>query len=231
VLRLESGISLYFGSDTPGSFAEFTVVPAANACAVRSTLSDAELASFPCAYTAAENMVTRAAVTSGERVLVSGASGGVGSAAVQLARRRGASVIAIAGRSKAAAIESLGASLVLPREADLLSALGSESIEVVLDTVGGEGFEERLQLLVRTGRYAIAGAIAGPVVALDLRTLYLRLLGCTIPEPGVFANLVGYIERGEIRPLVSASYPMTEIVAAQTEFMRKAHTGKIVLTL
>jgi NADPH:quinone reductase-like Zn-dependent oxidoreductase len=234
VLRLESGISLYFGSDTPGSFAEFTVVPAANARAVRSTLSDAELASFPCAYTAAENMATRAAVTSGARVLVTGASGGVGSAAVQLARRRGASVIAIAGRSKAAAIESLGASLVLPREADLLSALGSESIEVVLDTVGGEGFEERLQLLVRTGRYAIAGAIAGPVVALDLRTLYLkdlRLLGCTIPEPGVFANLVGYIERGEIRPLVSASYPMTEIVAAQTEFMRKAHTGKIVLTL
>jgi NADPH:quinone reductase-like Zn-dependent oxidoreductase len=234
VLRGASATPLYFGSDTQGSFAEFTVVPASNARAVRSALSDAELASFPCAYTAAENMVTRAGVMAGERVLVTGASGGVGSAAVQLASRRGAVVIAIAGRSKAAAIHALGASQVLPREADLPAALGRESIEVVVDTVGGDGFGQLLDVLVRTGRCAVAGAIAGPVVALDLRTLYLkdlRLLGCTIPEPEVFANLIGYIERGEIRPLISASYPLTEIVAAQNEFMRKSHIGKIVLTL
>jgi NADPH:quinone reductase-like Zn-dependent oxidoreductase len=234
VLRPASGKPLYFGSDTQGSFAEFTVVPASNARAVRSTLSDAELASFPCAYTAAENMLTRASLTAGERVLVTGASGGVGSAAVQLARRRGASVIAVAGRSKAAAVQALGASLVLAREADLLSALGRESIEVVIDTVGGNGFGQLLEVLVRGGRYTIAGAIAGPLVALDLRTLYLkdlRLLGCTIPEPEVFANLIGYIERGEIRPLISASYPLAEIVLAQNEFMRKSHIGKIVLTV
>jgi NADPH:quinone reductase-like Zn-dependent oxidoreductase len=158
VLRPASGKPLYLGSDTQGSFAEFTVVPASNARAVRSTLSDAELASFPCAYTAAENMLTRASLTAGERVLVTGASGGVGSAAVQLARRRGASVIAVAGRSKAAAVQALGASLVLAREADLLSALGCESVEVVIDTVGGTGFGQLLEVLVRSGRYAVAGA-------------------------------------------------------------------------
>ena len=234
VLRAASARPRYFGSDTNGAFAEFTVVPASNACLVRSPLSDAELASFPCAYTAAENMLTRAAVTAGERVLVTGASGGVGSAAVQLARRRGASVVAIAERSKVAAIQALGASLVLPRDADALSALGRESIEVVVDVVGGNQFGQQLQLLTRSGRYAIAGAIAGPLVELDLRTLYLndlRLLGCTIPEPQVFASLIGYIERGEIRPVISASYPLAEIVSAQREFMRKAHVGKIVLTL
>ncbi|HEY2340351.1 MAG TPA: alcohol dehydrogenase family protein [Steroidobacteraceae bacterium] len=234
VLREASARPRYFGSDTNGSFAEFTVVPASNARLVRSTLSDAELASFPCAYTAAENMLTRAAVTAGERVLVTGASGGVGSAAVQLAKRRGASVVAIAERSKAATIQALGASLVLPRDADPLSALGRESIEVVVDVVGGNQFGQRLEVLTRSGRYAIAGAIAGPLVALDLRTLYLndlRLLGCTIPEPEVFASLIGYIERGEIRPVISASYPLAEIVNAQHEFMRKSHVGKIVLTL
>jgi len=234
VLREASARPRYFGSDTNGSFAEFTVVPASNARLVRSTLSDAELASFPCAYTAAENMLARAAVAAGERVLVTGASGGVGSAAVQLAKRRGATVVAIAERSKAAAIQALGASLVLPRDADPLSALGRESIEVVVDVVGGNQLGQRLEVLARSGRYAIAGAIAGPLVALDLRTLYLndlRLLGCTIPEPEVFASLIGYIERGEIRPVIGASYPLAEIVRAQHEFMRKSHVGKIVLTL
>jgi len=234
VLREVSARPRYFGSDTNGSFAEFTVVTASNARLVRSTLSDAELASFPCAYTAAENMLARAAVAAGERVLVTGASGGVGSAAVQLAKRRGATVVAIAERSKAAAIQALGASLVLPRDADPLSALGRESIEVVVDVVGGNQLGQRLEVLARSGRYAIAGAIAGPLVALDLRTLYLndlRLLGCTIPEPEVFASLIGYIERGEIRPVIGASYPLAEIVRAQHEFMRKSHVGKIVLTL
>jgi NADPH:quinone reductase-like Zn-dependent oxidoreductase len=179
-------------------------------------------------------MLARAAVAAGERVLVTGASGGVGSAAVQLAQRRGASVVAIAERAKAAAIHALGAALVLPRDADPLAALGRESIEVVVDVVGGDQLGQRLEVLARNGRYAIAGAIAGPVVALDLRTLYLndlRLLGCTIPEPEVFANLIGYIERGEIRPVIGASYPLAEIVSAQQEFMRKSHVGKIVLTL
>ena len=234
VLRTAGGRARYFGSDTQGAFAQFTVVPASNARPVRSALSDVELASFPCAYLAAENMLTRAAVTRGETILVTGASGGVGSAAVQLGRRRGATVIAIAEPAKAHAIEALGAARVLPRAASLLPALGRESIDAVIDVVGGGGFAQRLEVLVRTGRYAVAGAIAGADVRLDLRTLYLKdlcLLGCTIPDQDVFANLVGYIERGEIRPLISATYPLEEIAAAQSLFMRKSHVGKIVLTM
>jgi NADPH:quinone reductase-like Zn-dependent oxidoreductase len=234
VVRPDSGVPLYFGSDIPGAFAEFVAVPTRNAVVVNSTLSDIELASFPCAYLAAENMLTRAAVVAGETVLVTGASGGVGSAAVQLARRRGARVIAIAGASKAGALAALGAARVLPREASLLDELGAESVDAVIDVVGGSGFSDILKVLAREGRYAIAGAIAGPVVELDLRTLYLkdlRLLGCTIPDKDVFPNLVRYIERGEIRPLVSATFPLRAIAAAQESFMRKSHVGKIVLVL
>ena len=224
--------AIYFGSEIDGAFAEYAVAPSRHAHAVDCAWSDAELASIPCAYSAAENMLTRAGLAAGETVLVTGASGGVGSAAVQLAKRRGARVIGVAGADKAAAVRAIGADRTIDRGADLLNELGRESVEVVIDVVGGSQFDELLQLLKRGGRYAVAGAIAGPIVSLDLRTLYLkdlRLLGCTVIEPTVFPNLVSYIERGEIRPLVAATYPLNEIVAAQQAFLEKAHIGKIVL--
>lgn len=222
----------YFGADRDGAFAEFASVPSVNARKIVSNLSDVELASFPCSYLAAENMLSRAALAPHQTVLVTGASGGVGSAAVQLARRRGARVIAVAGASKAAGLRALGAERVLAREADLVSELGAESVEAIIDSVGGAHFPQHLQILRRGGRYAVAGAVAGATVTLDLRTLYLKdltLLGCTIPEPDLFTALLGYIEAGEIRPLISASYPLREIVAAQQAFLEKKHLGKIVL--
>lgn len=225
---------VYFGSDCPGAFADYVSVPSVNAHRITSPLTDAELASFPCSYCAGENMLARAGLRAGETVLVTGASGGVGSAAVQLARRRGAHVIALAAAEKAANVARLGAALVLPRDADLVSAIARQSVDVVVDVVGGKQFPALLNLLRRGGRYAVAGAIAGPIVELDLRTLYLkdlRLLGCTIPECGVFADLVGYIERGEIRPVVGETYPLASIVDAQRAFLTKGHTGKIVLLL
>jgi NADPH:quinone reductase-like Zn-dependent oxidoreductase len=224
--------AIYFGSECDGAFAQYARVPAAHAYAIRSPLSDAELASFPCAYSAAENMLTRLNLTAGETVLVTGASGGVGSAAVQLAKRRGAMVLAIARASKAAAVSSLGASRVLERDEDVLAALGRERIDAVVDVVGGDQFTKLLDVLRRGGRYAVAGAIAAPVVSLDLRTLYLkdlRLLGCTVLDETVFKNLVGYIERNEIRPLVASVHPLSAIIEAQQEFSLKQHTGKIVL--
>ena len=222
----------YFGSDCDGAFAGFACVPAANAVAVQSSLSDAELASFPCAYLAAENMLTRASVAAGDTVLVTGASGGVGSAAVQLAHRRGATVVAVVAGAKARAVEALGADRVVARGTDLAAALGRDVVTVVIDVVGGDQFPVLLGLLAREGRYAVAGAIAGADVALDLRTLYLKdlaLFGCTIPAPGVFETLVRHIERGEIRPLVSAKYALRDMAAAQADFLRKSHVGKIVL--
>jgi NADPH:quinone reductase-like Zn-dependent oxidoreductase len=223
---------LYFGSECDGAFAEFAVAPSAYAHPIESALSDIELASFPCAYSAAENMLTRVSLDAGETVLVTGASGGVGSAAVQLARRRGARIIAVAGAGKAAAVAALGADQVIDRTADPELVVGAESVDVVVDVTGGSGFAARLAVLRRGGRYTSAGAIAGPVVELDLRTLYLKDLsffGATVLAEGVFASLVRYIERAEIRPLVAAVLPLPEIIAAQQQFLAKAHTGKIVL--
>jgi NADPH:quinone reductase-like Zn-dependent oxidoreductase len=224
--------AIYFGSECDGAFAEFAKAPAAHAHKIVSDLSDAELASFPCAYSAAENMLTRAGLGSGESVLVTGASGGVGSAAVQLAKRRGATVLAVASAAKASLVASLGADRVILRDIDLIGEIGRESVDAVIDVVGGPQFPQLLEALRRGGRYAVAGAIGGPAVELDLRTLYLkdlRLLGCTILEPEVFRNLVGYIERAEIGPVVASIYPLSAIIEAQREFLTKRHTGKIVL--
>ena len=78
----------------------------------------------------------------------------------------------------------------------------------------------------------MAGAIAGPLVELDLRSLYLKDLsffGCAILDERVFADLIGYIERGEIRPVVAAIYSLSAIAEAQQTFLEKGFTGKIVL--
>jgi NADPH:quinone reductase-like Zn-dependent oxidoreductase len=224
----------YFGSEVDGAFAEFSCAPSVHAHAIDSPLSDAELASFPCAYSAAENMLTRIALQAREHVLITGASGGVGSAAVQLAKRRGAQVTAVAGADKAEAVRAIGADHVIARDADLAALFGPEHFDAAVDIVGGVQFASILNILKRGGRYGVAGAISGPIVDLDLRTLYLKdlhLLGCTILEPEVFPNLISYIERGEIKPLVAATFPLAEIVSAQEAFLTKRHVGKIVLTV
>ena len=220
------------GSECNGGFAEFVAMRASQAYAIDSDLSDVELASFPCAYSTAENMLHRAGVKSGETVFITGASGGVGSAAVQLAKRRGATVIAQTSASKAGDLLELGASRTVDRNATLQQEIGSETIDVVIDIVGGPTWPQLLEVLKRGGRYVVSGAIAGPMVELDLRTLYLKdltFLGCTAQHPDVFGNLVGYIERGDVKPLVARTYPLKDIVSAQQEFQLKQHIGKIVL--
>ncbi|MGY0488869.1 alcohol dehydrogenase family protein [Streptomyces sp. WG-D5] len=220
-----------FGSECDGGFAQFTVAPARETHAVRSDWSDAELAAVPCAYSTAENMLHRAGVGA-EYVLVTGASGGVGLAAVQLAKRRGATVVAVCSAAKADGVRAQGADRVVDRGADLVAELGRGTVDVVLDLVGGPQFPQLLDLLRRGGRYAVAGAIGGPSSEIDLRTLYLRDLsafGCTFQEDEVFENLIGYIERDEVRPVVSRTYPLADIARAQEEFLTKKHLGKLVL--
>lgn len=227
----------YFGSERDGGFAQYTTTHVRNIGVIECELSDAELATFSCSYTTAEGMLWRANVGEGDRVLITGASGGVGSALVQLAKRRGAFVIALSSPAKHETIRSLGADVVLERAPDDLSAAlkaatGQDTVSVVCDIVGGPYWPNLLDVLQRGGRYACSGAIAGPVVELDLRTLYLKdlaLHGSTVIPPNIFPDLVGYIERGEVKPLLAASYPLADLKDAQTAFMDKSHVGNIVV--
>ncbi|GAA0786685.1 alcohol dehydrogenase family protein [Roseibium denhamense] len=214
-----------FGSEYDGGFAQFAVTYAEDAITVTSELSDVELASFPCAYSTAEGMIQRSGLGA-ESVLITGASGGVGSAAIQLAKRRGAHVTAMTTPGKAGDLRALGADATLNRD----DVVPKRVFDVVLDLVGGPGFPGLVEGLVSGGRYAVSGAIAGPVVELDLRTLYLQdisFFGCTRQKASVFTDLVGYIERGEIRPSLARTYDLKDLRAAQEDFLSKRNVGKI----
>lgn len=224
----------YFGSECNGGFAQYVTVADRHAYGINSALSNVELASFPCSYSTAENMLTRAAVKTGETVLITGASGGVGSAAVQLAKARGAKVIAVTSPAKSSSLQDIGADKILHRGDDYVAKLGNNSVDAVIDLVGGSQWPELLNILRPHGRYAVSGAIAGPLVELDIRTLYLKDLsffGCTVLEPEVFGNLVALIESGKIAPLVAQTFALNQINEAQASFQNKTHTGKIVLTV
>jgi NADPH:quinone reductase-like Zn-dependent oxidoreductase len=229
----------YFGSDVDGGFAEWCVAPARNVHPVDSAWSDAELATFACSASTAENLLTKTAVAAGQSVVVSGASGGVGTAVLQLARARGAHVIAVASAAKTEGLAAIGADVVVDRnEPDLAAALRraapAGAIHAVVDVVGGSMLGPLLGALTRGGHYASAGAIAGPIVELDWRTVIygdLHLDGATVCPPGTFARVVEHIEAGRLRPVLAATYPLAKLVAAQQAFVAKQHVGNIVVTM
>jgi NADPH:quinone reductase-like Zn-dependent oxidoreductase len=227
----------YLGSEVDGGFAEYVTVPSDNAHRVDSDWSDVELASIPCSYATAEHMLHRAGVADDQWVLVTGASGGVGGALVQLARRRGAKVVAVTSGSKMEAVQDLGAEVVLDRTRDDLADAvvdATGGVDVFADVVGGDGFAPLLPTVRRGGHYTTAGAVAGPVVPLDLRVLYLHDLtfhGATVLPPAVFANLVAYVERGEIRPVVARTFDLADLAEAQETFMARQHVGAIVIEI
>ncbi len=224
--------NIWMGSDFDGAFAQFVKVPAGEVFAVKCDWSDAELATIPCAYGTAENMVHRGKVSKTENVLVPGASGGVGSAVMQLVKRRGANVTAIAAKAKMEKVLSLGADHVIDRDDDVVACLGENSMDVIIDNVAGPAFGGLLKVLKPGGRYVSSGAIGGPLVTLDMRTFYLKdlkLIGCTSWDEPVFPNLISYIQRGELQPLVAKIFPLERIADAQREFLRKNHVGNFVL--
>ncbi|NNE81157.1 MAG: zinc-binding dehydrogenase [Silicimonas sp.] len=223
----------YFGSERDGGFAQYTTLPERNALTVRSDFTDAELATFSCSYSTALGMLTRAGVGAHDSVLVPGASGGVGGALVQLARIRGARVIAMASEPKHEDVARLGPDRILPRAPDdLRAALGDERITVVADVVGGPYWPNLIDILERGGRYTCSGAIAGPIVDFDLRTFYLNDLtftGSTVIDLSVMPELIGLIESGDLSPALAATYPLKDLHTAQTAFIEKTHTGNIVV--
>ena len=216
------------GSEFDGAFAQYCVVRAQHLHDVTaSPLSDIEIGAMPCAHGTAHNLLTRAHVAVGERVLVTGASGGVGLAAVQLALLRGAVVTAQCALNKSAPLRQMGA-LILDRA----TPPKARSFDVVIDVVGGDGFSERLDALKPGGRYATSGAVGGPMVTGDLRTIYLNdltLHGATHQPREVFAGLVTLINTARIRPVVSNTYPMRDIARAQADLIAGTFPGKLVL--
>lgn len=226
----------YIGHGRDGGYAEYVAVPSENAHEMTTGISDAELATFCCAYLTAEQMLVRSRLAAGERVLVTGASGGVGSAIIQLARARGAIPYAVTSAGKEDALRAIGAEGVLLRDtADLVAEVArvvDGPVDVVADLVAGPMFNDLLRILRPEGRYSTAGAIGGPVVDLDLRTMYLKQLelhGSSQGTRSAFRRLAGYIEDGTIRPLLDRTFRLSDFHEAQRTFMGKTYIGKLVV--
>jgi NADPH:quinone reductase-like Zn-dependent oxidoreductase len=231
----EPPIEGVLGSEQDGAFAEYLCVPADRVHDVTDApLSDEQLACLPIAYGTATGMLERAVLGAGERVLVTGASGGVGIALVQLAAARGAQVVAVTNRRTADAVVRAGASHVVLRDvAPLQEQLaGAGPFAVIADVVGGPSFGALLGALGTDGRLVTCGAVAGPVVEIDLRVLYLQrrtLIGSTMHTPSQFRRLVQDARAGRLDPPVARTYPLTEIHQAQQDFVSGDHVGKLVL--
>ncbi len=221
------------GSEADGGFAQF------HSCAVDrlrdvsgSPLTDAQLACLPTAYGTAMGMINRSPAKPGDRVLVTGASGGVGMAGVQLLAAKGCHVVARTSPSKRELVRSAGAVELSVRGDDDIADL--DPVAVVLDVVGGEEFGSLIDRLADGGTLVVAGAIAGPVFPFDVRRLYLHqrtIVGSTMHTPTDFDDLAAIATAGTIAPVVAATYSLDDLAEAQRHFASKDFVGKIVLTM
>ncbi len=227
------------GEHTDGGFAEYAVVPAANLMQIP------EGVSFEVAAAAALNFVTgwhglmdRARLGAGERVLVTGASGGVGTAAVQIARHAGATVLAVtSGPDSVARVRQLGAHAVWDRlEEDWVAGVRSETrgagVDVILDSVGGPMWKGMLRSLGVQGRLVSYGATAGPRVEIDLRHVFwkqLSIMGSTMGRPEEFRRVMRLGFEGAMAPVVDRVLPLEEAQRAHELLEAGEVFGKLVL--
>lgn len=233
-----------------GGHADYIVVPTRALWAIPDTLSFPDAAALPnVVVTAHDAIVTNAALTAGESVLITAGSSGVGTAAIQIARLLGATPVLVTTRSpeKAAALRALGATEVLdttlPSWPDAVRALTEHGVAVTIDQVGGQLFPGLLQVMALCGRYVSVGRNDGPVADLDLDLLArnrLRLIGVTFRtrtaeealqcSERCAADLAGAIQRGALRPVLDRVFPLAELPAAHAYMLSNRQFGKIVLS-
>ncbi|MEX0935427.1 MAG: zinc-binding dehydrogenase [Gemmatimonadota bacterium] len=227
------------GEHTQGGFAEYAVVPAANLLQVPDEVSFETAAAAGLVFvTAWRALVTRGGVRAGESVLVTGGSGGVATAAIQIAARSGARVCVLtSGKENAERVRELGAEVVLDRTegsiAEVLEdGLGKATIDLALDSVGEPAWDGLIRVLKVRGRLVSIGATAGPKPGIDLRHVFwkqLSILGSTMGSPAEFRQVMRLVFRGAFRPVVDAILPLEQVEEAHRRLEAGDVFGKLVL--
>ncbi|PRO65563.1 zinc-binding dehydrogenase [Alkalicoccus urumqiensis] len=227
----------FIGSEYDGGYAEYVVWPA-DLCYDMPLDSYIESAVFTVSGLTAWHMAAQTAVRPGEKVLVTGANGGVGSLNVQIASRVfGADVIAVVGdMGLEDRIKELGADAVVSYKSpnlaeDILAAAGGP-VDTVLDVVGDALFSISLQALKKGGKYCISGSSGGQKTELDFRQVYLKhitLYGSVLGTREEFGQLLKAVSEGKVKPVIDRTFPLDQAGEAQTYFQQSGKMGKVVL--
>lgn len=239
----------YYGHGADGGYAEYVAVPSDQFHQVTNQdLADAELASMGmCSYQTAYHMMTSARIKAGERVLVTGASGGVGTALIQLCRIVGAIPFALSQESKADALKELGAEAVLDRsemdrfEERVKALTGGAPIDAVMDLAGGEMTDKFIDTMIFDmnsrrdyPRLSIAGASAGNLSEIMWTRIYLyqvQIFGVSHGTREEAEQLVEWIRSGQLKPVLHATFKLSSLQDAERYFVNRGsgYLGKIVI--
>jgi acryloyl-coenzyme A reductase len=229
----------YIGIHTPGAYAEYTTVPAVNLVKIPETIS------FPNGSVLANAIGTpfhaltkRARLQPGERIIVTGAGGGVGSHAVQLARMMGAFVMAVdIGEEKLSLAHELGAEVTFDASTGDFSTAArewtnGEGVDVVLELVGSATFDSSIKSLARAGRMVIVGSHTGTTLAASPQAMIANeweILGSRNVSKRELVEVVDLVAAGRIKPVVTGIYPLEEAEAIHQRLRKQEIIGRVVL--
>ena len=229
------------GEHLNGGFAEFTAVPAQNVLPIPDDLAFEDAAAVPLVYqTAWRALISRGRLRPGESMLITGGSGGVSTAALQIAKLTGAYVFAVtSGEEKSQRLRDLGADVVIDRlkhdlAKEIRSATEKRGVDMVLDSVGESIWPELTRTLARNGRLVIYGATTGPRGQLDIRLAFwkqLQVIGTTMSSRSEFEEVMSLVFQRDLEPVIDVVWPLEKAREAHQRLEAGEQFGKIVLTL
>jgi len=229
-----------FGTKQWGGYAEKVKVSSRYVLKIPDTLSFEESAAFPLSYLTAWHMlITRAALQKGERVLVIGASSGIGSAAIQISKWKGASVLAtVTSTEKMSLAKQLGADAVVNSTEQSITHMArawtdKKGVDVVFEHVGPATWEQSIGSLAPGGRLVTCGATTGPEVKIDLRYIFSRqlsILGSRLGKRQELESILSLIAKQELKPTIAKIFPQAKAAEALQTMLDRKHFGKILLT-
>lgn len=229
----------YVGIHTPGAYAEYTTVPAINLVKMPETISFPDGSVLANAIGTPYHALTkRARLQAGERIIVTGAGGGVGTHAIQLARMMGAFVMAVdIGEKKLSLARELGAEAVFDASQGDFSSVArewsnGEGVDVVLELVGTATFESSIKSLARGGRMVIVGSHTGSTLAASPQAMIANeweILGSRNVSKRELVEVVNLVAAGRIRPVVTGTYPLEEAEAIHQRLRKQEIIGRVVL--
>lgn len=229
------------GDSVPGGFAEYIAVNEENVLKLPDGIPFEEAAAMPLVFqTAWRALMTRAAVQPGEDVLILGASGGVGSAAIQIAKLAGARVFAVTSTAdKASSAKELGADHILDRNSgdiwkELADLTHQRGVDVVLENVGAATWDRSLRSLVRGGRLVTVGRTTGALAETDIKLIFwnqLQVIGSTMANQKEFSDVMALFFQGELKPVIDSIFPLEQAGEAYQRLESGEHFGKIIIKI